>query len=256
MGASKPFRENWQTPIPFLRGIVDWMNGIAHVLNNIGMSSGAPSKVLASKDGIQFVLPLGGADGITDMGGSWGFKIIAYKRGDEEEHNPFLPQPDEDESDSASGTRALPPPFANLMRDGDGQQGEDEEEEDPVFWVKVLGGPAQVLGGEEHMFDDTVFAEPLASGTHIYVRYRISTPAGTALCQWDPEIMTWNPETDGENESPFDEDSVGGRTMVFEIGVVSKHYENYVRQDRVGSILAVAAINTSAVFVNPDHEEL
>ena len=262
MGASKPFRENWQTPIPFLRGIVEWMNGIAHVLNNIGMSSVAPSKVLASKDGIKFVLPLGGADGITDMGGSWGFKIIAYKRGDEEEHNPFLPQPDDDESDSASGTRALPPPFANLIRDGDGQQGgeDEEEEEDPVFWVKVLGGPAQVLGGREYLYEDQVFEDPLEDGTVLYLRYRITDEEGVAVCAWDHEVLTYNPN-DEDEDNPFadpedDEEESLAHDILFVIGKVGKEYENWVRQDRVGSIQSAAVINSSGAFINPTHEEL
>lgn len=247
MAASKPFRENWQTSIPFLKGIVDWMNAIGHVLNNISMTAGTPSKVMATKDGIKFVLPIGGADGITDSGGSWGFKIIAY------------PHVEEDESESGSGEsspRELPPPFSNLIRDA--QEDESESDDDPgLFDVSVLGGPAQVLGGAEHLFEDTEFEDPIPGGTHIFVRYRITNAEGEAVCKWDDEgFQLWNPEIDGEAHSPFDSDYVEGRTLVFEIGVVGKHYENYVRQDRAGSILAVATINSSAAFVNPDYEEL
>ena len=253
MAASKPFRENWQTPIPILRPIVDWMNQIGHVLNNISMSSGAPSKVKATTDGIKFVLPRGGADGISDMGGSWGFKILPLVAHDGE-RNPYLHPEDESDGDDSS-PRALPVPFANLIRDG----GEEEDEEEPAeFWVKVLGGPAQVLGGREHVFPDYIFEDPLKDGTHIYIRYRITDEDGLAVCKWEEDFLTWNPDEDPEDENPFDteDEEEEGRSMVFEIGAVGAKYENWVRQDRVGSITAVATINSSGVFVNPDCEEL
>ena len=244
MAANKPFREDWQTSIPFLKGIVDWMNAIGHVLNNLSFSTGSPPKVLASKDGVKFVLPLGGADGITDMGGSWGFKIFAT--------------PHDEESDSElESPRDLPPRFSNLLRDGDGD--ESESDDDPgLFDVRVLGGPAQVLGGREHVFPDFEFEEPLVGGSIIYIRYRITDKDGNAVCKWDEDFQAYNPDEDPEEDNPFDKENEEeeGRSMVFALGAVGNMYENGVRQDRVGSILAIATINSSGVFVNPTAEEL
>ncbi len=245
MSAKKSFREDYTTSIPILRGIVDFMNMVGHVLNNIGVTSGDSPEVHATRDGIKFVLPLGSGDGV-DMGGSYGFRIFA------------TPHDDSEESDSGDSTpRDLPLPFSNLIRAGGGD--ESDSDEDPgLFDVRVLGGPAQVLGGREHVFPDYEFEDPLKGGTHIYIRYRITDKDGNAICKWDEDFLTYNPDEDDEEDNPFDaeDEAEEGRSMVFELGVVGREYENGVRQDRVGSILAVATINSSGVFVNPDYEEL
>lgn len=65
MAIVRPFREDYRTSVPMLRGIVAWMNEIGHVLNNMHFVSGESARVMASKSGIKFVLPLGGGDGAT-----------------------------------------------------------------------------------------------------------------------------------------------------------------------------------------------
>jgi hypothetical protein len=65
MAVMRPFREDYRTSVPMLQGIVKWMNEIGHVLNNIHFASGDSARVMASKSGIKFILPLGGGDGAT-----------------------------------------------------------------------------------------------------------------------------------------------------------------------------------------------
>ena len=82
---------------------------------------------------------------------------------------------------------------------------------------------------------------------------------GEAVCKWDKGFQMYEPPEEGEEEDDEDNpfvDAGEGRSLVFVIGVVSADYEDNVRQDRVGSITAVATINSSGVFVNPDTEEL
>lgn len=260
MAADKPFRENWQTSLPFLQGVVRWMNGIAHVLNNISVTSGDTPEVHATPSGIKFVLPFGGADGRTDMGGSWGFKILAIVA-HEGEQNPYLHPEDESSSGEESTPRSLPIPFSNLLRDGGEESNSAEEEEPTEFWVKVLGGPAQVLGGREHLYEDQVFEDPLPDGAVLYLRYRITDDEGEPVCEWDEEVNVYDPN-DESADNPFappedeEEEEAKGREMLFVIGKIGARYENWVRQDRVGSVAAVATINSSGVFVNPTYEEL
>lgn len=235
MAVVRPFREDFRTEVPMLRGIVRWMNEIGHVLNNLHFTSGDTARVMASKSGIKFVLPSGVIEGSGDWSGSFGFKITAVPA-----------------DESAAGDGEEPTPR------GVGDEDSDSDDEPEFFDVKVLGGPAQVLGGEEHLFKDEEF-EDVKDGTVFYVRYVITDEDGEAVCEWDKGFQRYEPPEDGEDEddenNPFIQHGKG-RALTFVIGVVSADYEDNVRQDRVGSIMAVATINASGVFVNPDAEEL
>lgn len=113
----------------------------------------------------------------------------------------------------------------------------------PKFTVNVLGGPAQVLGGEEHIFSDLI-EKTAYENDYVYIRYNLWSASGAAICAWVDEILV------GANP-PFDE--IGGpglpKTLVFCLGKISKTYLNNVNQYRVGAIQAVAILNAS-----PEHD--
>lgn len=113
----------------------------------------------------------------------------------------------------------------------------------PKFIVNVLGGPAQVLGGEEHVFSDLI-GKTAYENDYVYIRYNLWSASGAAICAWVDEILV-------EANPPFDE--IGGpgvpKTLVFCLGKISKTYLNNVNQYRVGAIQAVAILNAS-----PEHD--
>lgn len=79
MSIMRPFREDYRTNVPMLRGIVKWMNMIGHVLNNIHFASGDTARVIATPSGIRFVLPNGLGEG-GDVVGTNNSAFIAEAR--------------------------------------------------------------------------------------------------------------------------------------------------------------------------------
>lgn len=107
------------------------------------------------------------------------------------------------------------------------------------FTVKVFGGPAQVLGGIEKIYDDSTF-ENVANGSYVWVRYSLWDAAGNAVCEWDASINV--------TENKPDAEEAGRRALIFLIGRIKVGYERYVRQDRLGAIQAVAMLNASPSY--------
>lgn len=106
----------------------------------------------------------------------------------------------------------------------------------PQFTVRVLSGPAQVLGGEEKIFDDETF-ENVVDGEIIYIRYKIWDSGRVAICAWDADIQHSATPPVGETDAP--------KSLVFALAKIGKDYANNVNQYRLGGIQAVATINAS-----------
>ena len=120
---------------------------------------------------------------------------------------------------------------------------ESESGDPPVrrFCVSVLGGPAQILGGEEHVFVDCTNDDKFTNveeGEYIYVRYKLWDADMLPICAWEDGIQhSLTPPID-ETEAP--------KSSVFLIGRVGSAYKDYVLQFRLGNILAVATVAASA----------
>ena len=105
----------------------------------------------------------------------------------------------------------------------------------PTFNVVVLGGTAQVLGGGEVTFADTIQYN-VANGTYVYIRYQVWDIDGNAVNGWDAEIQFGS-------SVPYE--PMAPKGLVFALGRVGTDYVGNVNQFRVGSIQSVAVINAS-----------
>ena len=104
-----------------------------------------------------------------------------------------------------------------------------------IYSVRVLGGSAQAVGGEEHIFNDANFTGVEAE--YIYVKYNLWNELGQTVCAWQDTIQhSINP--------PVNEVTIP-KSLVFIIAKIGEDYSNYVNQFRVGSIQTFATINAS-----------
>ena len=113
--------------------------------------------------------------------------------------------------------------------------GEGQPFDPPKFNVKVLSGPAQVLGGAEKVFATTEFEE-VSDGEYFYLKYYMWEVDGAAVNACDDEILS-------AQELPHV--STMPKSLVFALGQVGGDYSRYVNQFRLGAIQALVYINAS-----------
>ena len=199
----KRFREDYEAP-GLLRTIAQWMNDVGRFLNGINVVGNGHIEENA-RGSVTITVGRAGLSGGggNNTEGDYAFKVAAVEKLDDN-GNPYDP---------------------------------------PKYNVRVLGGPAQVLGGVEKVFDDLIDAEA-TEGDYVYVQYYMWSNINVAICEWAPTIII-------DAEPPFDE--IGGpgvpKTLVFCIAKIGAEYINNVNQYRLGAIQAVAVLNAS-----PEHD--
>ena len=104
----------------------------------------------------------------------------------------------------------------------------------PQFTVKVLGGPAQTLGGSPHLYEDTEIPS-VVDGDYICVKYYNVDANYIEVGDWDADIHAWDADTIESYYSP--------QNLVFVLGRVGKAYSSNVRQDHKGGIVMPAISN-------------
>ena len=114
---------------------------------------------------------------------------------------------------------------------------EGQTEADQTYTVTVLDGSAQVLGGEERLFDKVTVGD-VPNDSYVYVKYDVWDGDGVAACEWVDGIQV----SMGE-EPPADDE--GAKSLVFAIAKIGLDYVGNVNQYRLGSIQGVAVMNAS-----------
>lgn len=116
----------------------------------------------------------------------------------------------------------------------------------PTFKVAVLGGPAQALGGVEWIYQDYApsGAYPaftgIANGEYFWVRFNVWDENAVPVLAWEQHIQHGLSLPNQEGEDP--------KFLIFCLGRVGTLYRNFVRQDRLGAIVAAATVNASPDF--------
>lgn len=103
-----------------------------------------------------------------------------------------------------------------------------------LFVVNVLGGAAQTLGGEPHLYED-VEISGVNDGSYICLVYQNVDSNYVEVGEWDVDIHAWS-GTDIATHVPPKE-------LVFVIGRVSSKYSKNVRQDHKGAVIMPAISN-------------
>lgn len=107
-----------------------------------------------------------------------------------------------------------------------------------TFDVTVIGGAAQVIGGNEIVFPDTSFSG-VENDELIFIKYKMWDSDGLGLYQWETGILHAMDIYEGIEEDDR------SKSMIFTLSKIGSGYNGNVAQFRLGAINAVATINAS-----------